>query len=250
MGSRATVATVLSGALAVSASAVPAARAAGDTTITDVVVNGGADLALGPTAPRTFKVSVTARDDSGVDAMNLHVSLPSYLYLASDRGLTCAAESATTSTCTGSWTIDTRSFYGNGPADDPWYVTATVDAEDGDRISTDRAATFTVRRLAGLTVNASPEPVRRNATLTVTGRLTRADWKTHRNTGYSGRSVKLQFRRSGTAAYRTVKTVASGSGGTLRTTVGATADGHWRWTFAGNGTTSTARATGDHVDVR
>ncbi|MDX2553597.1 MULTISPECIES: calcium-binding protein [Streptomyces] len=243
-------ATVLTGALALSAVAVPAAHADGDTTITGVVVNGGAEVALGPTAPKTFKVSVTARDDSGIDAMNLHVRLPSYLYLASDRGLTCTAKSATTSTCTGSWTIDTNSFYGNGPADDPWYVTATVDAEDGDWITTERAGTFTVRRLAKLTVNASPEPARKDAKLTVTGKLTRADWKTHKNAGYSGRAVKLQFRKKESDTYSTVKTVTSGSGGALKTTVKATADGYWRWTFAGNSTTSTARATGDHVDVR
>ncbi|WEH16623.1 calcium-binding protein [Streptomyces sp. VNUA24] len=244
------LAGVLSGALALSAFSVPAARADGDTTITDVTVNGGAEVALGPSAPRTFKVSVTARDDSGVDAMNLQVTLPGYLYLASDRGLTCTVKSATTSTCTGSWTIDTRSFYGNGPADDPWYVVASVKAEDGDRIDTDRAGTFTVRRLAGLTVNAAPEPVAKGARLTVTGRLTRADWKTHKNAGYAGRSVKLQFRGSGTSAYRTVKTVTSGSGGALKATVRATADGYWRWTFAGNSTTSAAKAKGDYVDVR
>jgi hypothetical protein len=32
--------------------------------------------------------------------------------------------------------------------------------------------------------------------------------------------------------------------------VKASADGYWRWTFAGNSTTSTAKATGDYVDVR
>ncbi|MFE7839335.1 calcium-binding protein, partial [Streptomyces sp. NPDC057474] len=192
-------------------------------------------------------MSVTARDDSGIDGMNLHVGLPSYLYLASDRGLTCTAKSATTSTCTGSWTINTSSFYGNGPADDPWYVHATVDAKDGDWIITDRADTFTVRRLAKLSVNAAPEPVKKNAKLTVTGKLTRADWETHKNAGYSGRSVKLQFRKKGSATYSTVKTVTSGGGGALKATVKAAADGYWRWTFAGNSTTSTAKATGDHV---
>ncbi|WP_086747753.1 hypothetical protein [Streptomyces scabiei] len=244
------LAAVLTGALALSAFAVPAAHATGDTTITDVVVNGGAQLALGPKAPTTFKVSVTAQDNSGIDAMDLHVRLPSYLYNASDRGLTCTAKSATTSTCTGSWTIDTRSFYGNGPADDPWYVIASVDAKDGDWISTDTADTFTVRRLAKLTVNAAPEPVTKDAKLTVTGKLARADWSTHKNAGYSGRAVKLQFRKKGTSTYSTVKTVTSGSGGALKTTVKATADGYWRWNFAGNSTTSTAKATGDYVDVR
>ncbi|MEU1520235.1 calcium-binding protein [Streptomyces sp. NPDC005811] len=244
------LAAALTGALALSVLAVPAAHADGDTTITDVVVNGGAELALGPTAPKTFRVSVTARDNSGIREMNLHVRLPSYIYRASDRGLTCTAVSATTTTCSGSWTVDTSNFYGNGPADDPWYIEAYVYGKDGDWLSADKAATFTVRRQAKLTANASPEPVRKNATLTVTGKLTRANWETHKYGGYSGRKAKLQFRKAGTSTYTTVKTVTSGSGGTLKTTVRATADGYWRWYFPGDTTTSTAGATGDYIDVR
>ncbi|MEI5524780.1 calcium-binding protein [Streptomyces brasiliscabiei] len=244
------LAAVLTGALALSAFAVPAAHADDGPVITDVVVNGGAALALGPTAPRTFKVSVTARHGSGIEKMDILVSLPSYLSRKSDRGLTCAVVTATTSTCTGSWTIDAGSFYSNDPADAPWYVYASVTAGDGNWMSSDRAATFTVRRLATLSVNAAPEPVRKNAKLTVTGKLARADWKTHKNAGYSGRSVKLQFRKKGTDTYSTVKTVTSGSGGALRATVKAGADGYWRWAFPGNGTTSAAKATGDYVDVR
>jgi hypothetical protein len=245
--------TALTGTLALSALTtfmVPAAHADGDTTITEVVVNGGRELALGPTAPKTFPVSVTAQDNSGIKSMNLHVRLPSYLYKTADRGLTCTAVSATTTTCTGSWTVDTSNFYGNGPADDPWYIEAQVNANDGNWLSTDRATTFTVRRHAKLTANASPEPVAKNATLTVTGKLTRADWASHRYAGYSGRSVKLQFRKAGTSTYTTVKKVTSRSGGALKATVKATADGYWRWYYGGNTTTSTATATGDYVDVR
>ncbi|UUU23604.1 calcium-binding protein [Streptomyces sp. DSM 40750] len=244
------LATVVTGALALSAFAVPAAHADGGPTITDVVVNGGAEIALGPTAAKTFKVSVTAQDDSGIGEMDLHVILPGYLYHRADRGLTCTAKSATTSTCTGSWTIDSSNLYDNAPADDPWYIGATVYGKDADVLFADRSATFTVRRLAKLTVNAAPEPVMKNAKLSVTGKLTLANWETHKNAGYSGRSVKLQFRKKGSSTYSTVKTVTSGSGGALKTTVTATADGYWRWTFAGNSSTSTAKATGDYVDVR
>ena len=243
------LATVLTGALALSALTVPVAQAAENPVITDVVVNGGAELALGHTAPKTFKVSVTARHSSGIEGMDLHVDLPSHL-ATSDRGITCAAVDATTSTCTGAWTVDTGGFYGNGAADDPWYVVASVDSNEGPWMYTDKAATFTVRRLAKLTVNAAPEPVTKNAKLTVTGKLTRANWETHKNGGYSGRSVKLQFRKKGSSTYTNVKTVTSGTGGALKTTVKATADGYWRWTYAGNSTTSTAKATGDFVDVR
>ncbi len=38
----------------------------GDTRITKVVVNGGSDIVLGTTSPKTFTLAVTATDDSGI----------------------------------------------------------------------------------------------------------------------------------------------------------------------------------------
>lgn len=44
--------------------------------------------------------------------------------------------------------------------------------------------------------------------------------------------------------------MTTGSGGALRTTVKATTDGYWRWSFAGTSTTANATTTADYVDVR
>ncbi|SFG42217.1 hypothetical protein [Streptomyces mirabilis] len=51
-------------------------------------------------------------------------------------------------------------------------------------------------------------------------------------------------------AYKTVKTVASGTAGALTTTVKASADGSYRYKFAGTTTTGTVTTTGDYVDVK
>ncbi|WP_374325144.1 hypothetical protein [Streptomyces sp. AP-93] len=62
---RATVAAV-SGALALSALAVPAARADGshgDTAIIKVVVNGGKNVVVGATTAKTFTGAVTATEE-------------------------------------------------------------------------------------------------------------------------------------------------------------------------------------------
>ncbi len=40
------------------------------------------------------------------------------------------------------------------------------------------------------------------------------------------------------------------SAGNLRTTVTASADGTWRWTFGETSTTGGATSTGDYVDVK
>ncbi|MGW2749218.1 hypothetical protein [Streptomyces sp. NPDC001450] len=100
-------------------------------------------------------------------------------------------------------------------------------------------------------VNASPEPVTKGKTLTVTGKLVRADWETPGGChGYAGQKVLLQFRKKGTSAYATVKTVTTDGSGNLKTTVKASVDGDWRYRFAGTPTTASATAGGDFVDVR
>ncbi|MFI9766885.1 hypothetical protein ACIHJG_08500 [Streptomyces sp. NPDC052415] len=83
--------------------------------------------------------------------------------------------------------------------------------------------TVQVKRMARATVNASPEPVAKGKALTVTGKLTRADWVRHAYVGYGGKSDKLQFRKAGTRTYNTVKIVQAGSTASLKTTVTAAA---------------------------
>ncbi|MFD3413328.1 hypothetical protein [Streptomyces cyaneofuscatus] len=106
-----------------------------------------------------------------------------------------------------------------------------------------------LKRWAKATVDASPEPVKKGKKLTVTGKLTRADWVKHTYTGVAG-SAKLQFRKKGSSAYTTLKTVKSNSAGALKTTVTASVDGYWRWTYHGSSTTGPATSTADFVDVR
>ncbi|WAX79325.1 hypothetical protein [Streptomyces sp. KMM 9044] len=109
--------------------------------------------------------------------------------------------------------------------------------------------TVQVKRAARATVNASPEPVAKNKTLTVTGKLTRADRVQHAYVGYGSKPAKLQFRQAGTSTCTTVKTVRANSTGSLRTTVKAATDGYWRWTFGETSTTGGVTAAGDYVDV-
>ncbi|MFC9633055.1 hypothetical protein ACFTY8_28250 [Streptomyces mirabilis] len=92
--------------------------------------------------------------------------------------------------------------------------------------------------------------MKKGKTFTVKGTLTRADWETTKYSGYTGQPVALQFKAKGATAYKTVKTVTSGSKGALTTTVKAFTDGSYRYSFAGTTTTGAATATGDYVDVK
>ncbi|MCX4699551.1 single-stranded DNA-binding protein [Streptomyces sp. NBC_01373] len=228
----------------------------GNITIDKVVVNGGKPVVVGTTNVVSAKVSVTASDDSGI-AQTTYISAygpnPNYAQIWYDDGeITCVEASATTSTCTGTLTFDPQAstgFVGNNAAA-TWNLATLVSANDYNYIHRDAATTFKVQRYSRLTVNASPEPVKKGKTITVTGKLSRANWEDNKYHGYANQSVKLQFRKKGSNTYTTVKTIKSDATGNLRTTVTASTDGYFRYSFAGTTTTSAVNATGDFMDVR
>jgi single-stranded DNA-binding protein len=228
----------------------------GNITIDKVVVNGGKPVVVGTTKVVTAKVSVTASDDSGI-AETTYISAfgpkPNFAQIWYDDGeITCVKASATTSTCTGTLTFDPQAATGfvNNSAAATWDLATLVSAHDYDYIHRDAATTFKVQRYSTLTVNASPEPVKKGKTITVTGKLSRANWEDNKYHGYTNQSVKLQFRKKGSSTYTTVKTIKSNSTGNLKTTVTASTAGYFRYSFAGTTTTPAVNAAGDFVDVR
>ncbi|MBK5993249.1 DUF5707 domain-containing protein [Streptomyces microflavus] len=284
---RATVAAV-TGALALSALAVPAAQAddrrtsdggytfsvpteaskgakarsaaaaqqQGDTKVLSVVANGGKPLAVGTKSKQKFSIAITATDDSGIaDAStiiwigeSLEDDEDVFYFEQNESRASCKVVKANTSTCTLSVTFDPKEMINTDAAN--WRIGAAVFANDGDYTVNDSAAKARVQRFSKLTVNASPEPVKKGKTLTVTGKLTRANWDTATYKGYTAQPVKLQFKKKGAKSYTTVKTVKTSSTGTLKTTVKASADGYWRYSFAGTSTTPAVSAAGDFVDVK
>ncbi|MFF9161589.1 hypothetical protein ACF081_15175 [Streptomyces longwoodensis] len=305
---RATVAA-LSGALVLSALAVPAATAAdggpskqdvvraalkaadgksaytGSTgtdtgtpyplsvTFSNVKVNSGKPIVAGPTGHVVAPVTYTVTHSADVDlrAADTWVDVTLYRgsydapanFLEGDNWPVCTAVSATVDTCKG--TVDVR------PAEDLYNVDATtwkatgyvIDWNDVDPYSTDEVdwskvgvadqdnlAAVRLQRRTAVTVNASPEPVRKGATITATGRLTIANWNTGVYSGYAGVYAQLQFRKAGTTTYSTVKSVKTTSTGGLSTTVKASVDGYWRYNFVGTNAAPAIAAAGDYVDVR
>ncbi|ATL28639.1 calcium-binding protein [Streptomyces formicae] len=273
---RATVAA-LSGTLALSALAVPAAQAAdgpsaplaasvakmasgasaGDAKITKVTVNGGKDVVIGTTEKKKFTVAITATDPSGIVAGSAflwhgpdetHVD---GLITPDDFEGKCKVVNATTSTCTVTVVADPKIDFANTAAGGGWKVYANAIADDQDEAEVQGAkADARIQRYAKLTTNASPEPVKKGKTITVTGALTRANWETSKYAGYTAQSVKLEYKKKGASSYSTVKTIKSDSKGNLKTTVKASADGYFRYVFAGTSTTPSVTSTSDFIDVR
>jgi hypothetical protein len=284
---RATVAAV-SGALALSALAVPAAQAGygGDANVnkpsaterfgtsltrstlstaaaeaepvvSKVTVNSGKAVTVGTTYAKTFTVSLTASHTTGVEdayidlwhGTDVETDIDGLL-MPNEEAASCTASSATTSTCKLTLTAAPGTdLYMNALAG-TWHVTAGVLAGDGSIYWNDFQTTHKVQRYSKLTVNAAPEPVKKGRTITVTGKLSRANWETFKYAGYTNQSVKLQFRKNGTSTYTTLKTIKTNSTGNLSTTVTASVDGYFRYSFAGTSTTPAVNATGDFVDVQ
>ncbi|MEV6196528.1 calcium-binding protein [Streptomyces sp. NPDC051920] len=241
---------------AIGATNAQADGSSGTITIDKVVVNGGKPVVVGTTKVVSAKVSVTASDDSGIAETTYFAAFgptPNYAQIwYNDGEIKCVAASATTSTCSGTLTFDPKAstgFVGNNAAA-TWNLATLVAANDDDAIVLDAAATFKVQRYSKLTVNASPEPVKKGKTVTVTGKLSRANWEDNKYHGYVNQSVELQFRKKGSNTYSTVKTIKSDATGNLRTTVTASVDGYFRYSFAGTTTTPKVNATGDFVDVQ
>ncbi|MEU1163689.1 hypothetical protein ABZ372_24805 [Streptomyces sp. NPDC005921] len=258
---RATVAAV-SGALALSAFVAPAAHAAGstslDVTFSNMKVNGGKAIVVPATG--SVKFTITYKVTHGADVKTSDYYAIPVIYhgttiksseygVAPDTDPTCTDTSSTVQSCKATLSAS-RADMVNSIAG-TWQSGGIAFAESDDEPTfTDNLGKVSVQRLSKLTVNATPEPVKKGKTITVTGSLTRANWDAKKYSGYASQPVKLQFRKKGSSTYTTLKTIKSSSTGALKTTTTATVDGYYRYSFAGTATTPAVSATGDYVDVQ
>jgi hypothetical protein len=253
-------APVLAGALALGALAAPAAFAANAAPTIDKV--SVPSLVFGPQGNNTFSFSSTVSSASGIKSVQL-LPWPKFLetQLGSTPGVsdvkdpsnpkvTCKASSATTSVCTDAELLNSHTDLGDNVAAGVWYAAVLVTANDGTTTFNPKATSFSFRRQSVVTVDAAPEPVMKNATLTVTGHLSLADWSTGGWRRYGAQTVQLQFRKSGATTYTTLKSVTTSSTGELKTTVKATDSGFWRYVYAGNSLVAPSTAAVDGVAVK
>jgi hypothetical protein len=286
---RATVAAV-SGALALSAFVVPAAQAAGSApsyqaeaakilaahsgrtafsstaaaadlgvTFSDLkiakAVKVGTTAHVSTTVTYTLthgsNYDITSDDfDSGPVIYKGSIDTPDNL-LGGEAAATCTATSTTTANCSGK--IDIYPGEGDLLNSDAgkWSAGAlALQYSTGDYSLQGGLGSTLVQRASKLTVNAAPEPVKKGKTVTVTGKLSRANWEDNLYHGYTSQPVKLQFRKKSSSTYTTLKGIYSNSTGALKTTTTATVDGYFRFSFAGTSTTPAVSATGDYVDVQ
>jgi hypothetical protein len=240
-----------------------------DATFSDVKVNKGKNIVVGTTALVKAPVSFTLTHGADV---NIHASdffSAVELYRGADfadedvwidsTNATCTDTSATAASCTATIEIDPAELLNTDAGS--WKAGAFAVAFNGEDpqnpnldnvgvATKDNVTAAKIQRRSTLTVNAAPEPVKKGKTITVTGKLSRANWEDGHYHGYTNQPVKLQFRKKGSSTYTTVRTIKTNSTGNLKTTVKATVDGYFRYSFAGTTTTPAVNATGDFVDVK
>ncbi|MER5517134.1 hypothetical protein [Streptomyces sp. NPDC002763] len=289
-------ATVLSGAVALSALAVPvAAQAAsspsakaqlssffansapavhatnsaqtvrpkdgiGSISFSKGVVNGGKDIVLGTTTNKSVTATYTATSSSGValtQAFLWQGTDPSSTdtitgALGTDDDPVCTESTTQTGvyTCKAVFNIHAATDMKNNGVAGTWKLALGGYDLSANASFDDNVGTGKIKKASKLTVNATPEPVKKGKTVTVTGKLTRANWDNGTYGGYAGQKVVLQFRKKTSSTYTNVKAITAGTGGALKTTTKATVDGYFRFSFATNATTGASTATGDYVDVK
>ncbi|MEU3983074.1 hypothetical protein AB0F77_23815 [Streptomyces sp. NPDC026672] len=258
---RATAAASL-GALALTVLAVPAAHAATAATpavtFSAMKVNSGKAVTVAATGTVRLPVTYTVTHPAGTSLAAVQngpliyrgTSPQNYTTrIISDDPGTCTTTSSTALSCKATISVPAAELYNSDAG--TWKAGGVaINTKTGAQKWQGDLGTLSVRRAAKLTADATPEPVKKGRTITVTGRLTRADWEKGTYAGFGSQSVKLQFRKSGTSAYTTLKTIRTTSTGALRTTVTASADGYFRYTFAGTTTTAPVTSATDFVDVR
>ncbi|MGX2995816.1 calcium-binding protein [Streptomyces sp. JNUCC 64] len=241
---------------------VAATAAADAPKITSIKINGGKGLVVG-TSKKTFTLKFTAQHPKGVKAGlaglwkgGPDVDRAPYALLPPPelQDDPCDSSSRTTLTCTFKLVADPKSRVADADLANAfagrWNVVVLALSGNDKLYDNDKHTKHSIKRAAKVTADVSPGPVRRGADITVTGDLTRASWDDHRYAGFASGAVKVQFKKRGASAWTTVKTVPAGSGGSVRTTVKASADGGYRLAYGGSATTGAATSKAGSVDVR
>lgn len=272
-GRRTVAVATLVGALGLSVLNAPAANAA-DTgiTVSDIVINKGKPIVVGTSKEVEPSLSFNITLPSGYSTSNpsRYDAYP-FLYRGTMKtaassgenfigpgGYTCYEIDSKHARCEGNLYIDphpTQEHVDSNSDATTWKVGVALrlwTADHGLKAEEyeTRSKTAQLKRAAKATTNASPEPVTKGKAITVTGKLTRANWSTKRYDGYGGRTVSLQFKAKGADTFKTVKKATTSGTGALKTTVTASADGSYRWVYYGNSTTGVATAASDYIDVR
>lgn len=252
-------AAAFSAVLAVAALAAPAAGADQDdsgTQFWNIDVNHDRDYTVGVEAARkrVFSVSATVSDPSGVESVSYE------LWHGADRANAdgvmagsshCVKLNETTSFCEALVTADPNVNLRSNALAGVWTISPIATDGAGNVTRGEGAYLARIKRQTYMSQTvATPQPVKKGKGLTVKARMTVASWETRKNVPLIGHQVLLQYRKGTSGAFVTVKKVKTDRDGWVTATVKATADGAYRYDFAGTSLTQATTGSADFVDVK
>ncbi|MGW3652652.1 hypothetical protein [Streptomyces sp. NPDC000878] len=259
----AATAAALSAALAVTALAVPAAGADQDDSaskFSNIDVNHDwQDYTVGVEAAkrRLIPISATVTDPSGIKSVSFelrHGDDPETADGIITAPATCHAINEITSWCEALLSADPKVNLRSNALAGLWLLSPTAVDGDGNVTRSDGLDTASFARIKRTTymtqTDATPEPVTKGKNLTVKAQMTVASWEKNKNVPLIGHQVLLQYRKGTSGAFVTLKKLKTDRNGWAKATVKATADGAYRYTFAGTNLTLPAAGWTDYVDVK
>jgi hypothetical protein len=204
-------------------------------------------ITVGTTHAQKFTVTVVATMPSGDSAMgfvawtlqrfngdcrlNLAGTIPVAKGTTYTGKSSVALKNLVSNDCAGSATLSITATDLNGGANDTYTHNVTIR----------RAARF-------VSLNASPEPVKKGHSVTVKATLQRASWADRHYHAFASQKARLQFAKTG-GSFHTVKTVKASSHGALKTTAKQSSGGCWRYAFSATSTTAASVSSKDCVAV-
>ncbi|QDY77451.1 calcium-binding protein [Streptomyces qinzhouensis] len=220
--------------------------------ISSVVVNGGKPIVVGVSnkpVRATFKVtSPTGIGFSDAELWHGTTYTETTPFIPTDGIKNCTG---TTATCTADFEIMPFLDLTNARAGKWNLAVGVIDGEFLEETAQVKAGSLTILRESRLTTNATPEPVKKNKILTVTGALRIANWSNQTFGGYGNHTVHLEYMKKGAKKYTRVKTLKTDKAGNVKTTIKATADGYWRYVYPGvSPVIAPKTSVADFVDVR
>ncbi|MFJ7073125.1 hypothetical protein [Streptomyces sp. NPDC098781] len=252
-------AAAFSAVLAVAALAVPAAGAGQEDSGTEfwnIDVNHDRDYTVGvdATRKRLFSVSATVSDPSGVESVTYE------LWHGEERATAdgvlvgpsrCLKLNEFTSYCEALVTADPNVNLRSNALAGVWTITPVATDGAGNVTRGNGSYLARIKRTTYMSQTvATPQPVTKGKNLTVKAQMTVASWEAHKNVPLIGHQVLLQYRKGTTGAFTTLKKIKTDRNGWATATVPATADGSYRYDFAGTSLTVATTGSADFVDVR
>ena len=214
-----------------------------------VIVTFAANDPVGPvTCTDATGVATTTDASSGIEDFVVFAT-PNEPDEGDEEDVVVANEYSVVSGTRESGTWSARLWLDKSHSTGQWSVHVRAEDADSNKVESLAAATFQVRYNVSLSANAAPEPVKKGAYFTVSGRLSGVT-----SSGYeaapAGIVIRIYFQAKGTKTWTYAGAAKTTSTGRYTRRFKAARDGSWQARYTGGDYIVSKSSTADFLDVR